>query len=55
MRNRTRCPTREPQGWPKAYAEAQEWVRTVGRHRWPDHPTNDEVWAISIADWLVSR
>lgn len=37
--------------WADAYEAAKLWVRWTGRRRYPDAPTNDEVWAMSIASW----
>lgn len=39
--------------WDTAYAEALDWVKTVGRKRWPHFPCNDELWAVSIAAWRL--
>jgi len=39
--------------WSTAYAASLAWVRTVGRARWPRHAVNNELWAASVADWLL--
>lgn len=48
------APDAEPdQEFADAYAAALRWVAWNARRRWPDHPTNDDVWALSVAAWEV--
>lgn len=37
--------------WNDAYACARLWVAWSARRRWPHHPANDDVWALSAASW----
>jgi hypothetical protein len=37
--------------WRDTFEVAQLWVRDCARERWPGHPTNDGVWAMSATSW----
>lgn len=39
--------------WADTYHDAQRWVAWTARRRWPDFPTNDDVWAASAASWWL--
>lgn len=37
--------------WADTYTSARQWVEWNARRRWPDHPCNDDVWAMSVTSW----
>lgn len=37
--------------WADTYAAAYDWVMWTARRRWPHHPANDEIWAMSVTSW----
>lgn len=40
--------------WTVVYDCAEHWIRWTARRRWPDFPSNDAIWASSVADWATS-
>lgn len=39
--------------WAEVFEDAERWVTWNGRRRWPNVALNDQVWAVSIADWAT--
>lgn len=37
--------------WTEVYEDAERWVSWNARRRWPAYLVNDQIWAMSVADW----